>query len=205
MATRGRPRTFDRDAKLRQAMELFWERGYEGVSIGDLTGALGLSPPSVYAAFGSKEQLFREAVERYDADEGALTARALEEQPTARAAIEAMLRLNVAAYADPTTPRGCMVVLAATNTTPANEEVSAFLADRRRSDRAAVLARVRRGVADGDVPAHADAEALAAFASTVLEGLSIAARDGATAAQMDAVVDVALRAWDAQTAATGAR
>lgn len=205
MATRGRPRTFDRDAKLRQAMELFWERGYEGVSIGDLTSALGLSPPSVYAAFGSKEQLFREAVERYDADEGAVTARALEEQPTARAAIEAMLRLNVAAYADPTTPRGCMVVLAATNTTRANDEVAAFLADRRRADRGAVLARVHRGIAEGDVPAHADAEALAAFASTVLEGLSIAARDGSTAAQMDAVVDVSLRAWDAQVAATDAR
>lgn len=201
MATRGRPRTFDRDAALRQAMELFWQRGYEGTSIGDLTSALGLSPTSVYAAFGSKEQLFREAVQRYDADEGGVTARALEEQPTARAAIEATLRLNAAAFADPDTPLGCMVVLAATNTTAANAGVGEFLAERRRADRAAVLARIQRGMQERDVPADASAEALAAFVSTVLEGLSIEARDGVSAPALDAIVDVAMRGWDAQVQA----
>lgn len=196
MATRGRPRTFDRADALRQAQELFWERGYEGVSIGELTRALGLSPTSLYAAFGSKEQLFREAIERYDAVEGAVSARALAE-PTARAAIEALLRVNAAAYADPGTPLGCMVVLSATNTTAANDRVGAFLAERRAADRAAVLERIRRGVEDGDLPADTDAAALAGFVSTVHEGLSIAARDGAAAAALDAVVDVSMRGWDA--------
>lgn len=197
MATRGRPRAFDRDAALRRAMELFWQRGYEGVSMSDLTRALGLSPPSVYAAFGSKEALFREAVERYDTDEGRLPAQALEDAPTARAGVEALLRVNAAAYTDPATPLGCMVVLAATNTTEANAAVADFLAERRHADRAAVLSRLRRGVTDGDLPTDTDVEALAAFVSTVLEGLSVEARDGASATALDRVVDVAMTAWDA--------
>jgi AcrR family transcriptional regulator len=199
MARRGRPRSFDRAAALRRAMEVFWERGYEGTSLSDLTEAMGINSPSLYAAFGSKEALFREAVALYDATEGSATGAALRDEPTARAAVEAVLRRNAAAFADPSTPRGCMIVLAATNCSIANDGVRDFLADWRRNDQAAVEARLVRGVAAGDLPPGTDTGALAAFYTTVLHGLAIQARDGASHAALDAVVDQAMTAWPAPT------
>ncbi|HSI80271.1 MAG TPA: TetR/AcrR family transcriptional regulator [Solirubrobacterales bacterium] len=196
MATRGRPRSFDRDDALRRAMEVFWERGYEGTSISDLTAAMAISAPSLYAAFGSKEELFREAVGLYDALEGAATQRALAEEPTARAAFEATLRDNAANYADPETPTGCLIVLGASAHGPQNHGVAEFLADFRRKTVADYRARLERGVADGDVPAGADLDAIAAYFNTVLEGLSIEARDGASLDEMNAVIDCAMAAWD---------
>jgi AcrR family transcriptional regulator len=193
---RGRPRSFDRDAALREAMTLFWERGYEGTSLADLAEAMGIGQSSLYAAFGSKEALFREAVSLYDELESATTYAALRDEPTARAAIEGVLRGNAAAFADPSTPSGCLVVLGATGRTPESEAVGAYLARHRRDDRDAILRRLQRGVADGDVPADADLDALADFYSTVLQGLSIQARDGAERPALEAVVDVAMAAWD---------
>src|SRR5687768_16620781 len=98
MAKPGRPRSFDRDAALRRAMVLFWERGYEAVSLAELTEQLGINKPSLYAAFGCKEALFREAIELYSSTEGKHTEQALHEQPSARAAIESMLRNNARSY-----------------------------------------------------------------------------------------------------------
>jgi AcrR family transcriptional regulator len=195
MATRGRPRQFDRDVALRRAMEVFWEWGYEGASLSDLTAAMGINAPSLYGVFGSKAALFQEAVELYDATEGAAGHVALHDEPTARAAIEGVLRCNAAAFADPSTPRGCMVVLAATNTTPANEGVRDYLAGRRRDDRAALRARLARGVADGDLSPDVDLDDLATYCSVVLNGLAVQARDGASAAALDAVIDRAMQAW----------
>jgi AcrR family transcriptional regulator len=111
MSVRGRPRGFDRSEALRKAMIVFWERGYEGASLESLTAAMGISRPSLYAAFGCKEMLFREAVELYEKAEGSVTDRALDNATSARAAIEAMLRCNIDTYADPRTPAGCMIVL----------------------------------------------------------------------------------------------
>jgi AcrR family transcriptional regulator len=196
MATRGRPRSFDRDAALRRAMEVFWDRGYEGTSVSDLTAAMGINSPSLYAAYGSKEQLFREAVDLYEATEGRRTSDAMTDEPTARASIEAMLRNNVEAYAEPGTPNGCMLVLAAATGTVANAEVREFLAENRRQTLALLAQRVERGVADGDVPPGTDPAAVASFYATVLQGLSIQARDGASREQLHAVVDGAMAAWD---------
>jgi AcrR family transcriptional regulator len=173
-------------------METFWERGYEGASVGDLTAAMGINAPSMYAAFGGKEKLFREAVALYDSLEGSATERALREEPTARAAIEAMLRDNAEIYADPDKPSGCLIVLGATTWTPRNAAVRTYLADLRRLTHDAIRARLERGVADGDVPADADLDALAGYFSTVLEGLSIQARDGASRESMMAVIDCAM-------------
>jgi AcrR family transcriptional regulator len=189
----GRPRGFDRDVALRTAMHLFWEHGYEAVSVSDLTEAMGIGTRSLYAAFGSKEELFREAVTVYNS--AAPTGR-LDQQPTARQAVEAMLRDTAESYLDPDTPRGCMVVLAATNTSPANEHLRKLLADLRDDDRTAVLARLRRGVEDGDLPATADVEAMAWFYLTVLHGLSIQARDGCPPSTMRGIVDNAMDSWE---------
>jgi AcrR family transcriptional regulator len=196
MAVRGRPRSFDREAALRRAMEVFWRRGYEGTAVSDLTRAMAINAPSLYAAFGCKEALFREAVVLYNATEGAVTDRALEAAPTARRAVEDMLRLNAAAYVNPRRPPGCMVTLAATIGTPESAEVRDFLSQCRQQAQDAIEARLVRGVADGDLPEGADISALAAFYYTVLQGLSIQARDGASRDTLAAIVDCAMAAWD---------
>lgn len=205
MAGRGRPRGFDRDAALEQAMRMFWERGYEATSLSDLTGAMGLRPPSLYAAFGSKEQLFREAVARYQATTGSVTPEALREHATARASVEAALRGNACNYTDPDLPPGCMVVLAATNCTEDNRGVRDFLAGKRRATVDAVRARLDRGVTEGDLPPGTDTAALAAFCTTVLHGLSVQARDGVTRGELLGVVDSAMAAWDALVVAAATR
>jgi AcrR family transcriptional regulator len=133
MAQRGRPRSFDRTAALHRAMELFWERGYEGASLSDLTAAMGIGSPSLYAAFGSKAALFKEAVAYYNATTGG-PQRELEAAPTARAGIEALLRHYARAYVEPGHPPGCMVMLAATTGAAENEEVRRFLAGCRQED-----------------------------------------------------------------------
>lgn len=181
-------------------MELFWAQGYEGTSIGDLTRTLGIGSPSLYAAFGSKEQLFREAIALYGDHEGGATHRALREQPTARAAVEAMLRDNAREYADPRTPSGCMVILAAPVGSPSNAAVSGDLADDRRSTCNDLCGRLARGVADGELPPGTDVGRVAGFYNAVLGGLSLQARDGTSAEALQEVVDAAMAAWDAVTA-----
>lgn len=197
----GRPRSFDRDVALKRAMELFWERGYEAVSLADLTDQLGINKPSLYAAFGCKEALFREAIQLYNATEGQHTEQALRDSPSAREAIEAMMRNNARGYIAPGRPRGCMVVLAASVGSSESAEVREFLSSIRRQGRSMVQKRVQRGIAEGDVNKAADAERVAAFYFTVLQGLSVLARDGASAQVMNQVIDGSLAAWDAVTAA----
>ena len=192
MTERGRPRGFDRAEALHRAMEVFWEHGYDGTSIGELTAAMGIRPPSLYAAFGSKEALFREAVALYEEREGEPTLRAMCDAPTAAAGFEALLRANVLAYTDPDKPTGCMIVLAATTYTPSTAGIRDFLAEQRRTATAAVRDRLARGQADGDVPPGADIDALAAYVSAVQFGMSLQARDGATRDELSAVVDRAM-------------
>jgi AcrR family transcriptional regulator len=196
MAERGRPRAFDRDEALRRAMTVFWARGYEGTTVSDLTAAMGINKPSLYGTFGCKEALFREAIALYDEVEGEAISRALDDEPSARAAIEAVLRTNALSYACPEKPNGCMIVLSALLGAPENEEVRRFLTEIRKAGEEAFRARVARGVAEGDVPAGADARTLAAFYTTVLQGLSVQARDGASPAALSAIVDCAMAAWD---------
>ena len=189
-----RPREFDPDAALQRAMHLFWERGYEGVSLAELTAAMGINKPSLYAAFGDKEALFRKAVTLYDTTAGLPAARALDEASTAREAIEQVLRLNASDYAAPDRPAGCMIVLAASIGPPESASVRAFLADCRREGEEALLKRLVKGAQDGELP-HQTVAKLAKFYNAVLQGMSIQARDGADAADLNAIVDAALEAW----------
>ncbi|MCY1640573.1 helix-turn-helix domain containing protein [Methylorubrum sp. SL192] len=174
----GRPREFDRDEALAKARDLFWARGYEGVSMADLVEALGLASARIYAAFGSKETLFREAVAIYDAGEGGFATRALAEEATARAAIERVLREAVETYTRPGRPTGCMVVSAATNCASANEGIRSWLGELRRRRTASLVTRLEQAVADRELAPGTDAQMLGDYFATVLHGLSVQARDG---------------------------
>ena len=178
-------------------MLLFWERGYEGTSVGDLADTLGIGKPSLYAAFGSKEELFYETLDLYQARYGAYFAGDLNAFATAREAFTEILHRNAESQLNPETPSGCFIVLSATVGTPQNAEVRANLSRRRNASRAVFAARIVRGIADGDVPATADPEAIATFYATVINGMSIEARDGASPADLDRIVTGALSAWDA--------
>jgi AcrR family transcriptional regulator len=190
----GRPREFDRDEALAKARDVFWARGYEGVSMSDLVETLGLASARIYAAFGSKEALFREAVELYDAGEGGFATRALAEEPTARAAIERILREAIETYTRKDRPRGCMVVSAATNCARANEDIREWLAAFRRRRTASLVKRLKKAVTDGELPTECDAEALGDYFATVLHGLSLQARDGTTKDRLMATIPAAMYA-----------
>src|SRR5690348_16501067 len=149
VAARGRPRAFDRDGALRNAMNLFWEYGYEATSISDLTAAMGISSPSLYAAFGSKEQLFREAVALYNATDGDAAFEPLRQCETAREAIAEVLRHNAFAFTDPDKPKGCMIVLTATTYTDSTHGVHDHMAGKRLATENHFRERIQRGIADG--------------------------------------------------------
>lgn len=174
----GRPREFDKDLALRKARDLFWERGYEGVSMSDLTAELGLASARIYAAFGSKESLFREAVALYEAQEGAFADRALAETPNVVNAIERMFVDAIDLYTRKGHPRGCMVVSSATNCSSENEPVREWLASSRRARTASIVDRIQRAVQSGELPAETDANSLGDLYAAALHGISVQARDG---------------------------
>ncbi|KOF53196.1 MULTISPECIES: TetR/AcrR family transcriptional regulator [unclassified Achromobacter] len=201
MAERGRPRNFDRTQALRKAMEVFWSQGYDGASLTDLTAAMGINAPSLYGAFGSKEELFREAVALYRETEGGASRRALLDAPTARQAVEGMLAAAAERFATPGLPPGCLVVLGALAGARAGEGASAFLADNRRDMQSCILARLQRAAKEGELAAGLDLRQLAAFYATVLHGMSIQARDGANRKTLQSIARQAMQAWDALTGA----
>ena len=200
MAKRGRPARFDRDEALERAMEMFWERGYEGTTLEDLQAAMGdIGPTSFYHAFGSKEALFRQAVDKYQETVGGPALRALEESPTAREAVHLMLRLTAESFCRPGKPHGCMLVLGAINCTPANAGPQNYLQSIRRAAPKVIKRRLKRAVDEGDLPASTNISAIESFYATILHGLAIRAGDGASRKALLAVVDGAMVAWPALT------
>jgi AcrR family transcriptional regulator len=191
---KGRPREFDADAALGKALEVFREKGYEGASLPDLTKAMGINRPSLYAAFGNKEALFRKALDRYAAERGCAMEATLAE-PSARRAVERLLRESADALTAPRSPRGCLLVQGALSCGDDAGAVRDELASRRAAGVVTLRRRFERAVAEGDLPKDADAAALARFVSTVLQGMSVQAAGGATRAELRRVAETAMRAW----------
>ncbi|MDX4954556.1 TetR/AcrR family transcriptional regulator [Delftia acidovorans] len=192
----GRPREFDRDQALERAMLAFWRRGYEGTSMADLVQALGIASARIYAAFGSKQDLFREAVQRYEAGDGGFADRAMAQEPRVRDALARVLRDAVATYTDDAHPLGCMVVTAATNCAEENEAVAAWLAEHRRLRTQSLIDRLQRALDEGELRAGTDVQALGDFYATQLHGISVQARDGVPRERLLAAVQTALLLLD---------
>lgn len=189
---RGRPRCFDREAALDAAVKVFWSKGYEGASLAELTEAMGINPPSLYAAFGDKEGLFLEAAARYE--DAVREACPYADEPTARGSVEKLLTELVGVFTGTGHPRGCMLVLAAA-TASASPRLAAALAERRASARARFKSRIELGIREGELPGDTDAGSLANFYVAIIIGMAMQARDGATRKALLATVESAMRAW----------
>ena len=192
----GRPRSFDRDQALDEALHVFWAKGYEGTSISDLTEAMGINPPSLYAAFGNKEKLFCEALDRYEG----LREQFIEEAfaaPTAREAMARLLEGTADRLSDKSKPTGCLLVQGALSGGEECEVVKQNLAARRAAGEVMIRDRLKRAKREGDLPADADPAALACFVTTIMQGMSVQAAGGATRKELRAIADTALRAWPA--------
>ncbi len=183
---------------------MFWAVGYEAATLTDLQAAMGgIRPPSFYAAFGSKEDLFREAVELYSSTLGLPMMEGLAREPDVRTAVDHLLRAAVEAFCKPGKPRGCMLVVTAMNTMPSNRGIQEHLRVLRMRRKKVIRERLDRGVADGQLPATVDTLALASFLTTVIDGLAIQARDGASRKLLRFAVECAMAAWDKMVGSRG--
>lgn len=191
MALRGRPRSFDRDLALERAMEVFWSKGYDGAQLTDLTAAIGITPPSFYAAFGTKEMAFREAVDLYVATVGSVPMRALEDAATVRDGIRSMLAGSID-VALSTKPGGCLLILGVVNCLPDNRAARKHLFRARRKTVKLIATRLERGLLEGELPMDTDVAQLAAFYHGILQAISFQARDGATRTELQALIEPAL-------------
>jgi AcrR family transcriptional regulator len=173
------PRSFDRDQAIETAMRLFWRHGYEGVSVADLTGAIGIAPPSMYAAFGSKAGLYREALDLYAGLPGALDG--MKGAETLEQAVTGLL--DAAIRAVTAEDRGCMISTGLIEGATEQQELARELGDRRRALRDRIADALSRWLE------RAEAERLAAYLSAVQQGMSVQARDGATSKELSRIAD----------------
>ncbi|ANI79976.1 MULTISPECIES: TetR/AcrR family transcriptional regulator [Sphingobium] len=191
---RGRPREFDPEKALAAALEIFWRRGYEGASLAELTEAMGITKPSLYACFGNKESLFRKALDLYERDKLCYVKSALE-APTAKQVAERLLKGALAMQCGNTDPKGCMgVISSVANTAHAECIRNEILARRASSDRA-LIERFERAQKEGDLPADVEPKALALYLTTMLQGLAVQAGSGVPEDRLTQLVDTALTMW----------
>src|ERR1700756_1005142 len=192
---RGRPKSFDRTAAIQQAMELFWDRGYEGTTFDDLIGAMKLSPSSFYHEFGSKERLYREAVDYYLSVSLSSLSRVLSIHRDTRAAFEAFIEETAAFFTNGASPAGCMISLAGTHLPSHLQSVAEFTKSLRKGFEQELVKRLRKGISDGDLPPGTNVKELAAYFDAVIRGMAVHARDGASRKELLAICRVAMRAW----------
>ena len=193
-AAKGRPREFCTDAALAAALRVFWSKGYEGASLSDLTEAMGITRPSLYAAFGNKEALFRKALDLYERDKLAYVGESLAE-PTARRVAEHLLRGAVANQTGTAEPHGCLGVISSVACGEEAESIRADVLERGKVARVALIERFERAVSEGDLPAGTDVDGLTSFLYAILQGMAVQAGAGATREELDRVVDTSLTMW----------
>ncbi|HEY7986452.1 MAG TPA: TetR/AcrR family transcriptional regulator [Methylophilaceae bacterium] len=191
---RGRPSNFDHDEALEKALYVFWTRGYEGASMSELTDALGINRPSIYAAFGNKEELFRKALGKYMAGPVAYVADAMQ-QPTARQSIEMFLTKSAEALTSPSTPRGCMMVQGALSCGQGAELIQQELVTHRQNYEATIKKRLELAKTQSELAQNVDSGALAKYIVTVHQGMSVQATSGASKEELLAIVELALQNW----------
>jgi AcrR family transcriptional regulator len=195
---RGRPAVFDRGRALQEAMKLFWERGYEGTSFDELISAMGISASSFYNSFGSKEALYCETTQSYLEWAGQWFFAILNDPSTdTKTAFALLFAATAEEFTRGDHPLGCMISLAGTHCPPGMKGIRDMMAEHRAFSESAMAARIRKGVADGDVPEDTDCDMLAAFYSSLARGLAVQARDGASRAKLAEIGRLAMRAWPA--------
>jgi AcrR family transcriptional regulator len=192
--TKGRPREFCVDAALAAALRVFWSKGYEGASMADLTEAMGITKPSLYAAFGNKEALFHKALDLYEAEKLEYTRKALE-QPTARAVAEYYMRGAVETQTSSCEPQGCLGVISAVACGAEAESIKSEVVARRASSQRALVERFERAKREGDLPEHVDVEGLTGYLFAILQGMAVQAGSGATRADLERIVETSLAVW----------
>ncbi|GAC1633591.1 MAG: TetR/AcrR family transcriptional regulator [Candidatus Acidiferrum sp.] len=190
----GRPKSFDPDTALDAALRVFWGKGYEGTSLADLTEAMGINKPSLYGAFGDKAELFRKVVDHYMKRQSPLWNDAFQ-LPTAKAAVLKILSSSADALTSGKNPHGCLLVQAALTCGDEADCIKTELAERRAESEHLLRARMLRAQAEGELARSVDVAALSHFFSTILRGMSVEASGGATRAQLQSVIDLAMKAW----------
>jgi AcrR family transcriptional regulator len=193
-ACKGRPREFDVDEALAAALRVFWTKGYEGASLTDLTDAMGITRPSLYAAFGNKESLFHKALDLYEREKLAYVGEALQ-APTSREVAERLLRGALEMQTSDAEPKGCMRVISSVSCAPENESIRADLMARRHSAQQALCERMERAKAEGDLPPGSDVDGLCAYLGAIMQGMSVQASSGASKPQLEALVETSLAMW----------
>ena len=191
---RGRPREFDTEKALDRALLLFWRHGYEGTSLAALTKAMGINVPSLYAAFGNKEALFKRVVDRYIQKPASYLPNALKE-PTARQAAQKLLNGAIEMVMHPSHPDGCLLVHGALASGPEAESIRKELSLRRAGAESAVRRRLERAIAEGDLARSEDPAKLARYLITIVWGMSVQAAGGATRAQLREIAEQGMERW----------
>jgi AcrR family transcriptional regulator len=190
----GRPRSFDTGKVLDRALDVFWRKGYEGASLSDLTKAMRINRPSLYAAFGDKEKLFRKVLDRYAEGPASHSVTALQE-PTSRAVVERLLCGTADLLTSPGNPHGCLWVQGALACGNAADSVRRELVSRRMAGEAALRQRLNRAKVDGDLPPDANSASLARYIVIIIQGMSVQAAGGATRSELHRIIDIALQSW----------